>query len=32
MGRRGIHIGFWWGIQEEIDRWEDLVTGEKILR
>jgi hypothetical protein len=32
MGRRGIHIGFWWGIQEEIDRWEDIDAGERILR
>jgi hypothetical protein len=31
-GRRGMHIGYWWGIKKERDHWEDQdVGGWKIL-
>jgi hypothetical protein len=23
MGRRGLHVGYWWDIQKERDHWED---------
>jgi hypothetical protein len=28
MGRRGMHIGYWWEIQEGRDHWEDQDVGE----
>jgi hypothetical protein len=30
MGRRGMHIGFWWESQKERDQWEDLDVGMRI--
>jgi hypothetical protein len=27
MGRRGMHIGYWWGSQKESDHWEDQDVG-----
>jgi hypothetical protein len=27
MGRRGMHIGYWWEIQKGRDHWEDLDVG-----
>jgi hypothetical protein len=33
MGKRGVHIGFWWKIQKERDHYEDLdLSGRIILR
>jgi hypothetical protein len=33
MGRRGLHIGFWWKSQKERDNEEDLdVDGTLILK
>jgi hypothetical protein len=26
-GRRGMHIGYWWGSQKVRDHWEDLDVG-----
>jgi hypothetical protein len=31
MGRRRIHIGFWWESQEQIDHYEHLGVGERII-
>jgi hypothetical protein len=28
MGRRGMHVGYWWGSQKERDHWEDQDIGE----
>jgi hypothetical protein len=27
MGRTGIHVGYWWGIQKEKDHKEDQDVG-----
>jgi hypothetical protein len=27
MGSRGMHIGYWWESQREIDHWEHQVIG-----
>jgi hypothetical protein len=33
MGRRGMHIGYWWDIQKERDHWEAQdVRGWTILK
>jgi hypothetical protein len=32
MGRRGMHIGFWWESQKERGHYEDLDVGGKIIR
>jgi hypothetical protein len=31
MGRRGMHIGFWWESQKERDHYEDLDVGGWII-
>jgi hypothetical protein len=31
MGRRGMHVGFWWERQKEIDHKEDLDVGGRII-
>jgi hypothetical protein len=31
MGRRGMHIGFWWESQKERDHYEDLDVGARII-
>jgi hypothetical protein len=31
MGRRGMHIGFWWEGREERDHYEDLDVGGRII-
>jgi hypothetical protein len=33
IGRRGIHIGYWWESQKEKDHWENqVVSGWTILK
>jgi hypothetical protein len=27
MGRRGMHIGYWWESQKKRDNWEDQDVG-----
>jgi hypothetical protein len=27
MGRRGMHIGYWWEIQKKSDHWKDQDVG-----
>jgi hypothetical protein len=27
MGRRGMHVGYWWDSQKERDHWEDQDVG-----
>jgi hypothetical protein len=31
MGRREMHIGYWYESQKEIDYWEDQDVGEWII-
>jgi hypothetical protein len=31
MERGGMHVRFWWEIQEEIDHYEDLDVGRRII-
>jgi hypothetical protein len=31
MGRRGMHIAFWWESQNERDDYEDLDVGGRIM-
>jgi hypothetical protein len=31
IGRRGIHIGYWWESQKERAHYEDQVVGELII-
>jgi hypothetical protein len=31
MGRRGMHIVYWWKSQKEKDHWEDEVVGGWII-
>jgi hypothetical protein len=29
--RKRMHVGFWWGNQNERDHWEDIDVDERIL-
>jgi hypothetical protein len=31
MGRRGMHIGFWWGRRKKRDHLKDLDVGARII-
>jgi hypothetical protein len=31
MGRRGMHIGFWWGCLKERDHQEDTDVGGRVI-
>jgi hypothetical protein len=32
MGRKGMHIGFWWVIQKEKDYWEERLRSEDNIK
>jgi hypothetical protein len=32
VGKRGIHMGFWWESQNEMDNWEHLDLDDRIFK